>query len=139
MLPHPPSPPTAVATPAPGPPPLRLPAFDPLAGLGEHVQRALAELLASLIRPVRDAVADWAERCLNILTATRPQHTLGLPQVQALHAAARAVANAAVALMVMAGGYNLAFRRHLTGDAAELWPLLGRLALASSSVIPSAR
>jgi hypothetical protein len=31
----------------------------------------------------------------------------------------------------MAGGYNLIFRRHLTGDDAELWPLLGRLILAA--------
>jgi hypothetical protein len=103
----------------------------PSAFLGEQVRKALAELLATVLRPARDALRDHLDQQFNILTATRPEHTVGLPQVQHMHGVARAVANAALALILIAGGYNLIFRRHLTGDDEELWPLLGRLLLAA--------
>ncbi len=100
------------ATPAPAPGlglPIPLPSVDPVALIGEGVQRALAEVLATTLRPLRDALRDHLDRQFNILTVTRPEHTVALAQVRQLHDVSRAIANAAVALLVMVGGYNLIF------------------------------
>lgn len=134
--------PGLTATPGPTPPAIPVtgsPAWpgigiDPFALLGDQLQKALAELLANLIRPVRDGLRQQLDQQANILTVTRPEHTIGLVQVQQLHGVARAVANGAVALILMVGGYNLIIRRHLTGDDEELWPLLGRLGLATLAI-----
>lgn len=123
--------PTPIATPTPGGPSWPSIDFDPFALLGEHLQKALAELLATIIRPIRDALRQQLEQQFNILTVTRPEHTIGLAQVQQLHGVTRLIANGSIALILTVGGYNLMFRRHLNGDDSELWPLLGRLLLAA--------
>lgn len=129
--------PAPASTPAPGMPPTSpAPAtpwfgIDPVALLGEHLQRSLADLLATIIRPARDALRAHLDQEFNVLTVTRLEHSVGLPQVQQLHAVARAIANASFTLLLIVGGYNLIFRRHLTGDDSELWPLVGRLLLAA--------
>src|SRR5262245_30987147 len=71
--------PAAPPGPAAGQPPAGLPGigFDPFALLGEQVRKALAELLATVIRPARDAVRDTLDRQFNVLTVTRPEHSIG--------------------------------------------------------------
>lgn len=124
----PPPAPRPTATPSPGQPPIG--GFNPLASITQQVQQTVAELLASTIRPVRDLIRGNLASQFNFLTVTRPEHTAGLAQVRQFHDTARAIANGALALILIAGGYNLLFRRHLTGDEQGVAPLLGRTILA---------
>ncbi len=88
-------------------------------------QQVLGSLLGGVVTALHGALA--AAASLNFVGETPPGLSYGQPDVRRLWAALRDVANGALALVALAGGYNVLLRRHLGVRADGAMELLARL------------
>ncbi|HZU07211.1 MAG TPA: conjugal transfer protein TrbL family protein [Chloroflexota bacterium] len=98
------------------------------------------QVLVTLIRGISDAlrrvVGGVLGSALNFITQTPPAGSYASPTVQTLWGVVRAIANAALAVVAMWGGFNLLAREHLGSpyhDAMELFPRLALGALLANT------
>ncbi|GIW07529.1 MAG: hypothetical protein KatS3mg060_2334 [Dehalococcoidia bacterium] len=148
---EPPTQPTPVATPTPTPTPTPEgdPAPDRSGGLfgllpdpkqwaADVFNQVLVDLLRGISDALRKVVGGVLGSSLNFITQTPPAGTYASPTVQTLWGVVRTIANAALVLVALWGGFNLIVREQLGSpyhDAMELVPrlLVGAL-LANTSL-----
>jgi hypothetical protein len=111
---------------------------DPREWVGEVFSHALVSLLRTISEGLRSLVGGVMSSSLNFVTQTPPAGSYASPTVLALWGAVRAIANAALVLVVLWGGFDLILRDHLGSpyhEAMELFPraVLGAL-LANTSL-----
>lgn len=140
----PPAQPTPVATPTPegDPAPDRsgglfglLP--DPKQWAADVFNQVLVNLLRGISDALRTVVGGVLGSSLNVITQTPPAGTYASPTVQTLWGVVRTIANAALVLVALWGGFNLIVREQLGSpyhDAMEFVPrlLVGALLVNTS-------
>ena len=84
--------------------------------------------ISSGLRGIVDGVLNSS---LNFITQTPAAGSYGSPTVQTLWSAVRGVANAALALVVLWGGFNLVFREHIGSPYHEAMELVPRVVLGA--------
>src|SRR5262249_49660647 len=105
--------PTPVATPAPsgGGGGISLP--DPKQWAGGVFNQVLVNLLNGFANALRGVVNGARGSALNFITQTPPAGSYASPTVQAVWGIVRTIANAALALVTLWGGFNLIAREQL--------------------------
>ncbi len=108
--------------------------LDPRAWAGAFLDAAFDALGGALLGAVR-GFTDWAlglgGSSLNFVTRTPEAGTYGSTTVRSLWELSRGVANAALAVIVMWGGFNVILRQHLRSPYDGVMELLPRVALAA--------
>lgn len=138
----PPAQPTPVATPAPTPTPAGDPAPDGSGGLAgllpdpkqwaaDVFNQVLVNLLRDLSDALRQVVGGVLGSSLNFITQTPPAGSYASPTVQALWGVVRAIADAALVLVALWGGFNLILREQLGAPYHDAMELVPRLALGA--------
>ncbi len=110
---------------------------DPKEWAAEVFTQVLTQLLQGVNDALRRVVDGVISSSLNFITQTPPAGSYESPTVHTLWNVVRLVANAAVALVALWGGFNLMVREHIGApyhDAMELFPRLaiGTLLLNTS-------
>ena len=137
----PPPEPTPVATPTPAPPEGD-PAPDPSGGLlgflpdpkqwaADVFNQVLVDLLQGISNAIRGVVGSVLGSSLNFITQTPPAGSYASPTVQTLWNVVRAIANGALALVALWGGFNLMVREQIGSPYHEAMELFPRLALGA--------
>lgn len=124
--------PTAVASaPASGSGPIGISLPDPKQWAGDVFNQVLVNLLNGIANAVREIVSSVLGSSLNFITQTPPAGSYASPTVVALWNIVRGIADAALLLVALGGGFNLILREHVNQadhGAMELFP---RLALGA--------
>ena len=92
---------------------------------------SLGEALLGAIRGVVDWALGLGDGSLNIITHTPPRGTYESPTVRGLWDFSRALANAALALVVMWGGFGVMVKEHTRTPYHDLMELLPRVVLGA--------
>lgn len=134
----------AAAAPLPGGEPPPAPAIpnplDLLGGLDPRnwataVLDVVVETIAGAILDALTGVVDWAlglgDSSLNIITRTPAAGTYESSTVQALWELSRGIANGALAVIVMWGGFNVILKQHSRSPYDGVMELLPRVLLAA--------
>lgn len=140
--------PTPTVMPTPPPTPDGIPAAEPSDGLvgllpdpkqwaADVFTQALINLLQGISDALRTRIGDVLGSSLNFITQTPPDGSYASPTVRTLWGVVRTVANAALVLVTLWGGFNLIAREQLGSpyhDAMELVPrlVLGALLVNTS-------
>lgn len=124
-----PQPPGEQPTNEPGGLPFSLP--DPKQWAADVFNQVLINTLQAIAEALRGVVGAVMGSSLNFITQTPPAGSYGGPTVQALWGIVRAIANAALALVALWGGFNLIFREQIGSPYHEAMELLPRLALGA--------
>lgn len=133
--------PTPVAAPTPAPPEGD-PAPDPSGGLfgflpdpkqwaADVFNQVLVDLLKGLSNAIRGVVGSVMGSSLNFITQTPPAGSYASPTVQTLWNVVRAIANAALVLVALWGGFGLIAREQVGSPYHEAMELLPRLVLGA--------
>lgn len=133
--------PTPVATPTPAPPEGD-PAPDPSGGLlgflpdpkqwaADVFNQVLVDLLQGLSNAIRGVVGSVLGSSLNFITQTPPAGSYASPTVQTLWNVVRSIANAALVLVALWGGFNLIAREQIGSPYHEAMELFPRLVLGA--------
>jgi len=131
--------PVAAATP---PPPEGDPAPDPSGGLlgflpdpkqwaADVFNQVLVDLLQGLSNAIRGVVGSVMGSSLNFITQTPPAGSYASPTVQTLWNVVRAIANAALVLVALWGGFNLIAREQVGSPYHEAMEVFPRLVLGA--------
>jgi len=95
----------------------------------------IVELIAGAILDALTAVVDWAlglgDSSLNIITRTPAAGTYESSTVRALWELSRGIANGALAVIVMWGGFNVILKQHTRAPYDGVMELLPRVLLAA--------
>lgn len=95
----------------------------------------IVELIAGAILDALTAVVDWAlgfgDSSLNIITRTPAAGTYESSTVRALWELSRGIANGALAVIVMWGGFNIILKQHTRAPYDGVMELLPRVLLAA--------
>src|SRR5690606_1466913 len=98
----------------------------------------VVELIAGAILDAITGFIDWAlgigDSSLNIITRTPAEGTYESSTVRALWDLSRGVANAALAVIVMWGGFNVVLKQHTRSPYDGVMELLPRVILAALAV-----
>lgn len=110
---------------------------DPKVWAGEVFNRVLVNLLQSLGNALHAVVNGVLGSSLNFITQTPPSGSYASPTVQGLWGVVRLIANAALVLVALWGGFNVMVREQLGSpyhDVMELFPrlILGGLLVNTS-------
>ncbi len=111
--------------PSPGPNGLLRLLPDPKVWAAEVFNKVLVNLLQSLAKALHAVVNGVLGSSLNFITQTPPSGSYASPTVQGLWGVVRLIANAALVLVVLWGGFNVMLRQQLGSpyhDAMELFP-----------------
>ena len=133
--------PTPVAAPTPAPSEGD-PAPDPSGGLlgflpdpkqwaADVFNQVLVDLLQGLSNAIRGVVGSVMGSSLNFITQTPPAGSYASPTVQTLWNVVRAIANAALVLVALWGGFDLIAREQVGSPYHEAMELLPRLVLGA--------
>ncbi|MHB1131009.1 MAG: conjugal transfer protein TrbL family protein [Chloroflexota bacterium] len=104
---------------------------DPKQWAADVFDEVLTNLLRTFAEALRGVVSAVMGSSLNFITQTPPAGSYASPTVQSLWGVVRAVANAALALAVLWGGFNLIFREQIGSPYHEAMELLPRLVLGA--------
>ena len=108
--------------------------LDPRAWAGEFVDALVHTLVGAVLGAIR-GFTDWAlglgGSSLNFVTRTPEAGTYESATVRSLWELSRGIANAALAVIVMWGGFNLMLKQHLRSPYDGVMELLPRAALAA--------
>lgn len=104
---------------------------DPKEWAAEVFTQVLTQLLQSINDALAGIVGDVMESPLNFITQTPPAGSYNSPTVQTLWNTVRLIANAALALVALWGGFNLMFREQIGAPYHEAMELFPRLALGA--------
>ena len=126
---------TAPVASAPAPDPFGwLEKLDPRKWATDILDALFTTLGNSLMEGIRSFV-DWGmglgDSSLNFVTRTPPEGSYGSPTVRGLWDFSRALANAALAVIAMWGGFNVMAKAHGRSPYPDLMELLPRLILAA--------
>jgi len=125
-------PPTAVATPAAGGPgPIGISLPDPKQWAADVFNQVLVNLLNGVASAVRGMVSSVLSSSLNFITQTPPAGSYASPTVVALWSVVRDIADAALLLVALGGGFNLILREYLGQTYHGVMELLPRLVLGA--------
>lgn len=114
-----------------------IPGLDDLRG---HIfEGPLISILRRMNNFARDGIDDVARSRLNFVTQTPEQLSYGSRTVYALWQKMRLVANGALVLVVLFGGYNVIIREQIGSDYHEALELIPRVALGALLVNTSLR
>ena len=130
----PPSAPSPVTTPAPPGNPSGGVGFslpDPKQWAADVFNQVLVNLLNGLAGALHAVVGAVLGSSLNFITQTPPSGTYASPTVQALWNVTRTIADAALVLVAMVGGFNLIGRMHAGVTYHEAMELIPRLVLGA--------
>jgi Family of unknown function (DUF6102)/TrbL/VirB6 plasmid conjugal transfer protein len=125
---------TPVATPAPsggGSGGIRISLPDPKQWAADVFNQVLVNLLNGLAGALHALVGAVLGSSLNFITQTPPAGSYGSPTVQALWNVTRAIADSALVIVAMVGGFNLLARSQSHATYHDLMELLPRLALGA--------
>ena len=111
---------------------------DPMQWASDVFNQVLVNLLQGISGALRSVVSGVMDSSLNFITQTPPAGSYASPTVLALWNLVRIIANAALMLVALWGGFNVIVRDHLGSpyhEAMELFPrlVLGAL-LANTSI-----
>jgi hypothetical protein len=109
---------------------------DPKQWAADVFNQVLVTLLRGISDALRRVVGGVLGSALNFITQTPPAGSYASPTVQTLWGVVRGIANAALVLVAMWGGFNLLAREHLGSpyhDAMELFPRLALGALLANT------
>jgi len=119
--------------------------LNPLNWAGDIVNAVFRIVGKALLEAMRGFV-DWAlglgGSSLNFVTQTPAEGTYGSPTVRSLWDFSRAIVNAALAVIIMWGGFNVILKEHTRSpyhEAMELLPRVILAALAANLTIEFAR
>jgi len=104
---------------------------DPRQWAGDVFTEVLTNFFRSISSGLRGIVDGVLNSSLNFITQTPAAGSYGSPTVQTLWSAIRGVANAALALVVLWGGFNLVFREHIGSPYHEAMELVPRVVLGA--------
>ncbi len=104
---------------------------DPRQWVGEVFERALTAMLQAMTTALHRVISGVMGSSLNFITQTPPAGSYANPTVQALWGTVRAIANAALALIALWGGFHLIVRPQLGSPYHEAMELFPRLALGA--------
>ena len=104
---------------------------DPRQWAGDVFTEVLTNLFRSISSGLRGIVDGVLNSSLNFITQTPAAGSYGSPTVQTLWGAVRSVANAALALVVLWGGFNLVVREHIGSPYHEAMELVPRVVLGA--------
>jgi hypothetical protein len=104
---------------------------DPKQWAADVFNQVLVNLLRGISDALRGVVSDVLNSSLNFITQTPPPGSYESPTVQTLWGAVRAIANAALALVALWGGFNLLAREHVGSPYHEAMELFPRLVLGA--------
>lgn len=130
-----PQPPTNPPSPSPGGLLRFLP--DPKEWAAEVFNKVLVNLLQGLANALHGAIGGVLGSSLNFITQTPPSGSYASPTVHALWGVVRLIADAALVLVVLWGGFNVIARQQIGSpyhEAMELFPrlILGALLVNTS-------
>lgn len=129
--------PTASATsPKGGSGPIAISLPDPKQWAADVFNQVLVNLLNGVAIAVRGIVSSVLGSSLNFITQTPPAGSYASPTVVALWGIVRGIADAALLLVALGGGFNLMAREHLNQTyhgAMELFPRLALGALLANT------
>ncbi len=128
--------PSPTLTPTPGEPPARSGGFlpflaDPKEWAADVFNATLVSLLQKLADALHGVVNGVLGSSLNFITQTPPAGSYASPTVHALWGVTRLIANAALVLIALWGGFNLMARESLAAPYHEMVELVPRLALGA--------
>ena len=112
---------------APAPPQVLLP--DPRELVKDVFNQAMVDLLQGISDALRRVIGGVMGSQLNVITQTPPGASYGNATVRSLWTTVRGIADAALALVTLWGGFNLMAREHLGAPYHEAMELFPRLAL----------
>jgi hypothetical protein len=104
---------------------------DPRQWAGDVFIEVLTNLFRSISSGLRGIVDGVLNSSLNFITQTPAAGSYGSPTVQTLWGVVRGIANAALALVVLWGGFNLIFREHIGSPYHEAMALVPRVVLGA--------
>ena len=129
--------PTPVATaPSGGSGPISISLPDPRQWAADVFNQVLVNLLYGVASAVRGVVSSVLGSSLNFITQTPPAGSYASPTVVGLWGIVRGIADAALLLVALGGGFNLMVREHLNQayhGAMELFPRLALGALLANT------
>jgi hypothetical protein len=104
---------------------------DPKQWAGEVFTQVLINLFKTISTALHKVVDGVLNSSLNFITQTPADGSYGSPTVQTLWGAVRGLANAALALVVLWGGFNLIVREHIGSPYHEAMELVPRVVLGA--------
>src|SRR5215216_4971620 len=104
---------------------------DPKQWAADVFNQVLVNLLRGISDALRGVVNGVLNSSLNFIAQTPPAGSYESPTVQTLWGAVRAIANAALALVALWGGFNLLAREHVGSPYHEAMELFPRLVLGA--------
>lgn len=104
---------------------------DPKEWAADVFQQVLVNMVQGLSAGLHQTVEHVVQSPLNFISQTPPAGSYRSPTVQALWNAVRAIADAALVLIVLWGGFNLMAREHLGVPYDSIMELLPRVIIAA--------
>jgi hypothetical protein len=104
---------------------------DPRRWAADVFNQVLTNLMRDLADALRRVIDSVLGSSLNFITQTPPDGSYASPTVQTLWGVVRLIANAALVLVTLWGGFNLILRQHLGSTYHEAMELLPRLLLGA--------
>ncbi|CCF85743.1 conjugal transfer protein TrbL family protein [Nitrolancea hollandica] len=104
---------------------------DPRQWAADVFNQVLTNLMKDVAEALRRVIDSVLGSSLNFITQTPPDGSYASPTVQTLWGIVRLIANAALVLVTLWGGFNLIVRQHLGASYHEALELIPRLLLGA--------